>query len=140
MASNHSSGETSTMIKTWMTIKGTEKALKKLKRTEQKIARKVLSTALRNGAKEIRKEALVDFPINSGNAKKNLKVRTRKAKKGYVRYQVRSYALNKKGKPYYMWVEAGTKMIMARNHVKKANAKVEDRVINEIEKAIKIAV
>jgi HK97 gp10 family phage protein len=118
-----------------VSIKGSKEIIKKLDSLEKKIATKIVRTAIREAAKPILKEAKANIPSDSGNLKKNTKIRTMKRKKGRIGLIVQSSSTDPQG--YYgSFVEYGTKYQKAQDNIKKAYDKLKDKTAKQLEEAI----
>src|SRR5689334_6562106 len=65
-----------------LSIKGLGDLQKRLRSLEPRVARKVITQSLREGAKIVAAEARRLVPVDTGQLKKSIKVRTGKARKG----------------------------------------------------------
>lgn len=88
-------------------IKGAKETAAKLDALDKKVRRKVVSKAIRAGAKVIQQRAKANAPVRSGALKKAIVVRgskyvgRRKKKRGEVAFNAQIGAGNFKGKTFY---------------------------------------
>jgi HK97 gp10 family phage protein len=104
-------------------IKGLDEIEKRLKQLPQKVAKKVVRKAVREGAKPILKAAQSKVPVKTGALKKSLKVRAMKAKlaKGGAGVHVGVSDQWFKGDLFYGgMVEFGTKNMPAKPFIRPA--------------------
>ncbi|MCB1928285.1 MAG: HK97 gp10 family phage protein [Rhodocyclaceae bacterium] len=91
-------------------LTGLDDVLKRLEQVAEKVAKKALSKATRKGGNVIRKAAIANAPVDSGDLRKHIALRL-KVKPGaiYCRVGVKGGAKKKDGTPYYWrFVEFGT--------------------------------
>jgi HK97 gp10 family phage protein len=88
-------------VKGRVTLEGGAKLERKLKALDAKVSKKIVTKALRAGAKIILTAAKAAAPKQSGTLKKSLKVRAGKRKKGTVRFVVQTATGDFKGETYY---------------------------------------
>lgn len=112
-----------------LTISGANsvhKTMKDLRKTELKIARKVLSQGLRKGGKITLQQAKANVAVRTGALKRGLKLRVAKnSKREYVRYRV----FNDPNQFYANFLESGTDFIKARHALRRATNSTRNQVI-----------
>lgn len=92
-------------------LQGGKELERKLLALDRKIARKIVSQALRAGAKVILKQARANAPKRTGLLRRSLKVKAGKSKKGRVSFVVQTAAGHYKGETFYgSFVEFGHKL------------------------------
>jgi len=113
--------------------------LKELNALEKKVQRKMVRTTLRNACKKIQVAAKDEAPKESGNLKRQIKVRA--GKKSRVKVSMLVQLAAKPGDKYYAaFVEYGTQKMKGMNFLKEAVKKVGQKVMDEALKELKEAI
>ena len=109
-----------------ITIQGYDDVIRNLKQLDHKIQLKVMRSALRAGAKVIQRNARQLVPTDTGNMKKNIKLKSLKRSKKQMGVNIvtgtrESMGIPQKGKGYYPFsVEYGTSEMKAQPFMRPA--------------------
>ena len=112
-------------------ITGMDEILKKLKKLPEKIQKRVLTGAVRAGAKPMIKEAKRLAPVKTGTLKKSIGVVKRRSKdKNIIKFSIAPR--NKKGGWYGFFVEFGTTKMHAHPFMRPAYEKEGENTIDTV--------
>lgn len=120
-------------------IKGLEELIKNLNSLPEKIEKRVLRAAVRQGANVIKKKAQEYVPIDKGDLKKSIKVSGEKAKPGVIAFKVQPTDNKKKGISvfYGRFQEFGTSKMAAKPFMRPAYDEAGEDVINKVIDTVK---
>ncbi|MHB8100371.1 MAG: HK97-gp10 family putative phage morphogenesis protein [Sulfuricurvum sp.] len=119
-------------------IKGIEELIKQLQDLPEKIEKRVVRAAVRQGANIIKDKAKDNVPVNEGDLKKSIKVKGVRGKPGTIAFVIRPTSSKKKGKSvfYGRFQEFGTSKMAAKPFMRpaydEAGQDVIDKVVNTI--------
>ena len=117
------------MTRTAIKLEGAQELIYALQGMEPQLAKRVLGSAMREGAKPMLATAKANCPVSvdgshgnpPGTARNSLKIRAKKRRKGIVCVMIQTRAGDFKGKAFYVsFLEYGTKHIAALSFMRKA--------------------
>ncbi|MDO9304632.1 MAG: HK97 gp10 family phage protein [Sulfuricurvum sp.] len=120
-------------------IKGLEDLIKNLTALPDKLEKRVIRAAVRQGANVIKKKAQDYVPVDKGDLKKSIKVSGVKAKPGVIAFKVRPTGNKKKGISifYGRFQEFGTSKMAAHPFMRPAYDEAGEDVLNVVIDTIK---
>lgn len=120
-------------------IKGLEELIKNLNSLPDKLEKRVIRAAVRQGANVIKKKAQSYVPIDKGDLKKSIKVSGEKAKPGVIAFKVRPTGNKKKGISvfYGRFQEFGTSKMPAHPFMRPAYDEAGEDVLDTVIDTIK---
>lgn len=120
-------------------IKGLEELIKNLTALPDKLEKRVIRAAVRQGANVIKKKAQDYVPVDKGDLKKSIKVSGSKAKPGVIAFKVRPTGNKKKGISifYGRFQEFGTSKMPAHPFMRPAYDEAGEDVLNVVINTIK---
>lgn len=120
-------------------IKGLEELIKKLTSIPNKLEKKVIRSAVRQGANVIKSKAQEYVPVDKGELKKSIKVSGARSKPGVIAFRIRPVGSKKKGISvfYGRFQEFGTSKMAAQPFMRPAYDEAGDDVINVVIDTIK---
>jgi HK97 gp10 family phage protein len=119
-----------------LSVKGLKETIKALETLEPKLHRKVVRTALRDGAKIVLAEAKATAPVKTGALKKSLKVKAGKKKRHGQSISVRTDKTQFPDQYYSAFQEFGTSKMPAQHMMEKAGDAKEQQVRETIIKQL----
>lgn len=120
-------------------IKGLEALINNLYALPEKVEKRVIRAAVRQGANVIKKKAQDYVPIDKGDLKKSIKVSGAKAKPGVIAFKIRPVGSKKKGGNifYGRFQEFGTSKMVAHPFMRPAYDEAGEDVLNTVINTIK---
>lgn len=120
-------------------IKGLEELIKNLNSLPDKLEKRVLRAAVRQGANAIKKKAQEFVPVDKGDLKKSIKVSGEKAKPGVIAFKIRPTENKKKRISvfYGRFQEFGTSKMAAHPFMRPAYDEAGENVLNAVIDTIK---
>ena len=120
-------------------IKGLEELIKNFHTLPEKVEKRVIRAAVRQGANVIKKKAQDYVPVDEGDLKKSIKVSGIRGKPGTIAFVIRPTSNKKKGKNvfYGRFQEFGTSKMVAKPFMRPAYDEAGDDVLNTVIDTIK---
>ena len=119
------------------TIEGSDKIIRKLKSMDRKIARKIMRQSLRDSAKRFKKAIEDEAPVDSGDLKKSVKVRSGKKSRNYVSVLAQIGEGFFKGPTWYAGaVHYGTSKLDPNPFIERAFENIKDSESRQLAKDI----
>lgn len=120
-------------------IQGLEELIKNLTDLPDKLEKRVVRAAVRQGANVIKKKAQEFVPVDKGDLKKSIKVSGEKSKPGVIAFKIRPTGNKKKGISvfYGRFQEFGTSKMAAHPFMRPAYDEAGENVLNAVIDTIK---
>lgn len=120
-------------------IKGLEELIKKLNDLPDKLEKKVIRAAVRQGANIIKDKAKRYVPVDKGDLRDSIKVSGARAQKGVIAFRIRPTKNKQKGKSvfYGYFQEFGTSKMAAHPFMRPAYDEAGEDVLNKVIDTVK---